>query len=134
MKALVKVQKEVEIQKIIIDIAPRYIGDSDDDDVSSDFPLLNGENWKATVMVGSGQILDWPEGEEREMYCKVCDAGTYTLLDDQGEEVATINGYVPNGIVPGEYGDYVHLKISGDGVITNWPEHPRIDEFFEDDE
>jgi len=128
MKAFVK--KEVEIEKIVIDIEIRYVGDTDDDDVPSDFPLLNGNKWKATVMVGSGQILDWPVGETREMYCKVCDAGLYTLIDDSGEVVVTKDGYVPNGIVPGAYGDYVHLKISGDGVITNWPEIPKLGEFF----
>ena len=134
MKALVKVFKEVEIERIIIDINIRHVGDSDDDDVPTDFPLLNGSQWKATVMVGSGHILDWPEGQEREMYCKVCDAGLYTLINNAGEVVATRDGYVPNDIVPGEWGDYVHLKIGGDGVITNWPEHPNVDEFFSEDD
>lgn len=135
MKALVKIVKEVEIEKIIIDINIRYVGDSDDDDdVPTDFPLLRGNQWNATVMIDSGQILEWPKGNEYEVYCKVCDAGIYTLIDDSGSVVSIKDGYVPNGIVPGEYGDYVHLVINSDGVITNWPKYPSVDEFFCDDE
>lgn len=133
MKFKVKKWVSVNIEKIIIDIQIRYVGDSDDDDVPTDFPLLNGSQWKATVMVDSGQILEWPSGQERQMYCKVCDAGIYTLLDDAGEVVAVKDGYVPNDIVPGDYGDYVSLKINGDGVITNWPKHPDVSEFFDED-
>ena len=134
MKALVKISKEIEIEKIIIDIPIRHIGNSDDDEVRPDFPLLNGSQWLATVMVDSGVILDWPKGEEHDVCCKVRDTGIYTLLDDAGEVVATKDCYVPNGIVPGEYGDYVHLIINAEGVISNWPESPCVDEFFNDDE
>ena len=133
MKFTVVKPVEIEVTKIVISIAPRYIGDSEDDDIPTDFPLLsaNKDSWEATVMIGSGQILDWPEGEEREMYAKVCDAGHYILLGSDGEKHGEIFGYVPHGVVPGEYGDYIHLVIGGDGVIKNWPKTPDISEFFE---
>lgn len=135
MKAIVTKPVEIEVSTILIDIAPRYIGDTADDDVPSDMPLLDGENWRATVNIDSGQILDWPEGEERRFWCKVCDAGNYVLFDPESNEVGNIeNGYVPHGVVPGEYGDYIDLKIGGDGVITNWPESPNLDDFFSSDE
>jgi hypothetical protein len=38
--------------------------------------------------------------------------------------------YVPHGLIPGEYGDYVSLKINEQGIITNWPKHPDIREFI----
>ena len=134
MKARMKVTKEVEIEKIIIAINIRYVGDDEDDDVPRNFPLLNGSLWKATVMVDSGQIEEWPGGEARNLFCKVCDSGAYTLIDGDGEIVVQREGYVPNGIVPGKYGDYVDLKINSDGVIENWPTHPDLSDFFDDGE
>ena len=134
MKAKVRVLKEIEIEKILISISPRYIGDSDDDDVPSDFPGLKNGSWDAVVMIDTGEILGWPQGDEREMYCKVCDAGRYTLYSSGGESVASIDGYVPHGVVPGDYGDYVHLKIGADGIIKNWPSKPDVSEFFCSDE
>lgn len=135
MKAVIKIEKEVTIKTIIIDIEPRYIGDLEGDDLPTDFPLLSKDKktWFARVDVDSGKIHDWPQGEVREMYVKVCDAGIYTLLDENGQEIAKKDGYVPNGIVPGEYGDYVELKIDGNGVITNWPRYPDVSAFFGED-
>ena len=136
MLAEIKVKKTVEIRSVKIDISPRYIGDSDDDDLETNFPLLNDEklSWIAEVNIDTGQIAGWPIGENREMSVKVCDAGTYSLIDASGEIVAIKEGYVPNGVVPGEYGDYVDLKIDENGMITNWPNSPDISEFFEDDD
>lgn len=136
MKATVKIEKEVEIRAVKIDIAPRHIGDTEDDDMPTDFPLLSASKtaWQAVVNIDTGQIAGWPIGEVREMYVKVCDAGTYSLIEADGSTVATINGYVPNGVVPGEYGDYVDLKIDANGFITNWPKRPNISAFFNSDD
>lgn len=135
MKALIKVEKEVEIKTVIVTIEPRYIGDSEDDDMPTDFPLLDDakEIWCASIDIDNGKIKDWPIGEVREMFVKVCDQGLYSLLDADGNEVAKIDGYVPNGLIPGEYGDYVDLKIDAEGVITNWPKYPDLSAFFGDD-
>lgn len=132
MKAIIKVEKEVNIKTIVIDIAPRHIGDSAYDDMPTDFPLLSKDKktWFARVDVNTGIIYDWPQGEVREMYVKVCDQGIYTLLDENDQELCSIEGYVPNGLIPGEYGDYIDLKIDANGVITNWPKHPDLSAFF----
>ena len=132
MKASVMVKKEVEIKTVLIDIHVRYVG-GDDGDIPEDFPLLNGSQWRAIVDIDSGTIDEWPQGEARQMHVKVCDEGKYTLFDDSGEEVATIDGYVPHGVVPGDYGDYVILDIDENGVIKNWPKRPCVDEFFQHD-
>jgi hypothetical protein len=136
MKATVKIEKEVEIRAVKIDIAPRHIGDSEDDDMPTDFPLLNEAKteWSAMVNIDTGQIGGWPIGEVREMYVKVCDTGTYSLMEADGSTIAKIDGYVPNGVVPGECGDYVDLKIDANGFITNWPKHPDISAFFSSDD
>ena len=136
MKTTVRIEKEVDIAAILIDIAPRYIGDGEDYDMPTDFPMLNSEKtaWVAKVDIDTGQIFGWPAGEVRKMHVKVCDAGIYTLYDREGVEIAVFNGYVPNDVVPGSYGDYVELEIDGSGIITNWPKHPDVSRFFELDD
>jgi len=61
---------------------------------------------------------------------KVVDNGLYTLYDRLGQQIARYDGYVPHSVIPGDYGDYVSLKIDAEGVITNWPLQPSFDVFF----
>jgi hypothetical protein len=118
---------ELDIRSIILDLPVRY----DEDDMPMDFPHRDGDRWRIEVLIDSGEILNWPEGVEYDLYMKVVDGGTYTLNDANGEEVGAIyENYVPHGVVPGEYGDYVDLKIGGDGVIKNWPSEPSVEQFF----
>ena len=56
---------------------------------------------------------------------KVVDMGTYRAI--VGE---VVEDYVPHGVIPGEYGDYVDFDIDENGVITNWPKHPDIRQFL----
>ncbi|WP_404463052.1 hypothetical protein LG331_09745 [Vreelandella aquamarina] len=131
MQTTVMKAVEIEIERVKVSLPVRH----DDEDMPYDFPLRNGDVWEATIMVDSGQIIEWPEGQLGEFEIKVCDEGSYTLLSPSGEEVGSINqNYVPNGLIPGEYGDYVSLKIGSDGVILNWPERPSVEEFFQQDE
>lgn len=136
MKATIKVEKEVDIRTVVINISPRYIGDGPDDDMPTDFPLLDEkkESWVALVDIDTGAITGWPKGDKRSMHVKVCDAGFYKLINSDGELIATKCGYVPNGVVPGAYGDYVELEIDENGIITNWPKNPDISEFFREEE
>jgi hypothetical protein len=131
MKTTIKVEKEVDIRAVLIDISPRYIGDSDDDDMPTDFPLLNEDKtaWVASVNIDTGEIAGWPIGDKREMHVKVCDAGLYKLIDSDGNVIAEKDGYVPE-IVPNDYGDYVDLSIDENGVITNWNSGAGLDDFF----
>ena len=41
MKAKVKIEKEIEIKAVLIEIAPRHIGDSDDDDMPAYLKAMN---------------------------------------------------------------------------------------------
>jgi hypothetical protein len=136
VKTTIKIEKEVDIRAVLINISPRHIGDSGDDDMPTDFPLLNEQKtaWVASVDIDTGAIAGWPQGNKLNMHVKVCDAGTYKLIDGDGNIVAErINDYVPHGVVPGAYGDYVELEINENGIITNWPKHPDISEFFGED-
>jgi hypothetical protein len=56
-----------------------------------------------------------------DMYLKLRDEMAFLLKDSDGETVLDYEGYVPNSIIPGEFGDYMHLVIDIEtGQITNW--------------
>ena len=132
MKTKIRVEKEVDIKYVELNVAVRY----DEEDMPNDFPFRKGDMWNVTVEIDTGQILNWPKGVSLGFYMKVCDQGSYYLKDDNFKTVAKIeNDYVPNGVIPGEYGDYIEMQINENGVIENWPKEDEVDfgEFFGDD-
>lgn len=143
MKVTIQVPKEIEVSHIIIDVPVEY----GEEDIPNDFPLrvkrpqthprLTADRWVAAVNIDTGKIEGWPAtAGARELYMKVNDAGIYTLCVDEGARVSRKHEYVPHGVVPGEDGDYIILKIAADGTITNWPKKPDVSVFFggDDDE
>jgi hypothetical protein len=127
MKTTVMKPVEIEIKSV------RIIAhvDHGDEDMPYDFPFRNGDSFSIIVGIDSGKIVNWPQGQAANVYLKVVDRGSYFLLDAFDNEVAAIESdYVPHGVVPGEYGDYLDLQINGDGVVTNWPKEPDVSEFF----
>lgn len=129
MKTILKIQKQVNIVRLNLQVAVRY----DEEDMPNDAPMRNGDMWVATIDLDSQKIDCWPQGKTLEFYMKVCDEGIYTLFDDEGNEVLKREGYVPNQLLPGEYGDYLELKIDENGVITNWLEDANFDDFKDED-
>jgi len=131
MKAKIPTTIEVNITHVLVNLPVRY----DEEDIPNDFPLREGKMWNAKIEIDTGKIEGWPMGQVGEFYMKVVDEGTYRLLDDKGAVVASIEqNYVPHGVIPGEYGDYVDFDIDANGVITNWPKRPDIREFLKQDE
>ena len=127
MKIELLVKKEVEITMVKVDVAVRY----DEEDIPNDFPMRKGNMWSAIINIDNGKILDWPMGQSGDLYMKVCDQGSYYLLDPHGNTVLSIeDDYVPNRLIPGEYGDYIDLKIDMNGIITNWKSKPSIEDFI----
>lgn len=93
------------------------------EDASGDLiPCRVGDYWAPTIMLATGQILDWPEGTAASIHYKVCDDGRYELLTPAGEVVATKEGYVPKIMCPAAdgFGDYVIMEVGPDGVIADW--------------
>ncbi len=131
MKIEARQRVEIEVTAIRIEVAVKY----DAEDIPYNFPLRKGNMWEATVDIDTGKIRDWPVGQTGDMYMKVCDNGTYALLGPDGKEIAKREGeYVPNDVVPGEWGDYIDLHIDANGVITNWPKNPDVGVFFDDND
>lgn len=68
----------------------------------------------------SRKVEGWPAGVTAEANLKVCDEGTYELLDTMHQVIATLREeYIPS-CVPGEDGDYFVLQIGPDGSIAGW--------------
>jgi hypothetical protein len=138
----VKVKQPVEIEIKLISIG--FPVDAEDIEEQSLADLIDPAhpNWiEFVVDIETGRIQDFrgnPD-ESYDLFVKVVDCGVYQLIDAAGSVVAELDReYVPHGIVPGEYGDYIALKIDGGkGIIRNWPSIKSIDvsEFFkgEDD-
>lgn len=134
MKFTQIIAKEVEVKYVRVDAYLRHVGNTPDDDVTPDFPLLVGDSWRAVINIESGVILGWPRGEERTLFAKVCDGGSYYLLDEEENVVASKEeDYVPNLLIPGKWGDYIDLEIDQFGKIINWPSNPRLSEFEQED-
>ena len=151
MKVTIQVPKEIEVTHILIDVPVEF----GEEDIPNDFPLrlklpqthprLTADRWVADVNIDTGKIAGWPaDAGPRQLYMKVNDAGIYTLrtITKDGDSPSVIGSvkreheYVPHGVVPGEDGDYIDLKIAADGTITNWPKKPDVSAFFggDDDE
>lgn len=132
MKIIVKIPTEVNIKYVKVHLPVRY----EDEDMPYNFPLRNGDWWTAVIDIDSGKILDWPQGKSGEFYMKVCDEGSYYLLNENNKVIAQIErDYVPNQLLPPDdgYGDYVCFVIDETGIITNWYSRPSLNNFFQED-
>jgi len=96
-------------------------GEEEDNDAPK-IPLRDGEMWSINIDLATGVIAGWPDGVTAETHYKVCDAGVYHAVSEDGSRVASKDGYVPSMLSPGGsgYGDYVIMKIDGSGKIENW--------------
>lgn len=85
-------------------------------------PLRVGDCWRPTIELATGIVEGWPSGTTASIHYKVCDEGSYELLDAERNVVASKDGYVPAIMCPGGdgYGDYVIMSIGPDGKIKDW--------------
>lgn len=102
-------------------------------------PMLNKETERleVTVDLKERKVVDWVHDEYIRMWAKVCDSGTYTLLDATMKPLWQIDGYVPNAMIPpyeNGFGDYLELAIEGDGTLLQWQTVPDFSDFLKDGE
>lgn len=92
-------------------------------------PCREGDCWSPVIDMETGIIQDWPADTTADIHYKVCDAGRYALLDENRNEVRSIDGYVPAMMCPAGngYGDYIIMTVHGDGQIDGW--RVDLDEF-----
>lgn len=130
MKAEVYKLTEVEIHSVRIEVELH-------DDVSESLPkhLFNDDGeLDLLIEVDTGKVISWQGDEPVSIHDNIRNNGVYTLFDKFGGEVAILdNYYIPHDLIPGKRGEYIHIDISADGVITNWPDVPNVYEFFNSD-
>lgn len=122
----IEVKSKAVAKFLSLAVAVRY----DEEDMPKDAPLRSGDMWIATINLDEQKIVNWPQGKTLSFYMKITDQGTYTLLDADGKELVTLeDAYVPNNLLPGEYGDYLELEIDETGKITNWLSDANLENF-----
>ena len=126
MKLKIKETKEVEVKYLRASCGVRYWEDADvngiEDSDGSLIPLRDGDYWCPVINIETGRIKDWPIGTKADIHYKICDDGTYELLDKFDIPVMTRDGYVPDIMSPSgaSFGDYVIMKVDDAGYIKDW--------------
>lgn len=112
----IKIIKEVEMDKVIVNAGVRYWNDckyskdngqtwrdgskeSDTDDISNDFKdnIPNIENkiinydvndyWTLVIDINTGKVENWPKNYCISTWFKVCDDGLYQIVDKDGDVI-----------------------------------------------
>ena len=123
----------VTVDRIRAECGVRYWEDADvngeTDEDGTLIPRRSGDCWNPTIILSTGQIMDWPKGTTAKVHYKVCDDGRYYLLTPCGEVAMETDGYVPKVMCPGGSGcgDYVIMSINADGFIDDW--NPDLSDF-----
>ena len=83
MKIKLKIEKEYEVQTLIVIAEVRYWEDATvngiEDTEGDLIPFRNGENWCPIIDIDSGVILKWPVGTTADIHYK-CNDGIYKLI------------------------------------------------------
>ncbi len=122
----ITIKKTVPVKYLRAECGVRYWEDAKvngvEDTEGTLIPCRIGDIWCPVIDLDTGKIENWPEGTTASIHYKVCDEGVYTLLNENREVVASVDGYVIGMMCPegGGYGDYVIMKIGPDGAIANW--------------
>lgn len=98
-------------------------------------PFANGDLWGPVIDIDSGFVLDWPKDTVASIHFKVCDAGSYYLMNKDKEVIASIEqNYVPDGLCHGDegFGDYIIMNIDKDGKIQNYRPSINASDWIED--
>ena len=115
---------------------PIYFDEDIPDNFPSTFIFKNSKEKYIELLINTntGEIINFPNDINCNLFMKVVDEGTYILLDDSQENVLgkIEQYYVPNKAIPPTdgYGDYIDFNISK-GYIINWYKEPNFEEFYE---
>lgn len=139
MKVTIKVEKEVDIKYCQLKVEPRYWEDSTVDGVEDDdgdlIPCREGDLWCPLINIETGEIINWSKGTTADIHYKVCDAGSYYLQDENYKTILSIeDDYVPNSLIPGQYGDYIVMNVDINGNIKEWKTSPNLSDFLNEED
>lgn len=82
----------------------------------------NHLRWRPIIDIKEGVIINWRKGTKAHAFYKICDDGTYSLLDTDKKVLYEVDSYVPNvlAIEFSGFGDYVDMFIDENGKISGW--------------
>jgi len=127
MKVNLKIEKEYDVKYLAVTAGIRYAEDVEVNgkmcNELSEIPGNDGEYWQIMINVEMGIIENWPIGKTAKLFAKVCDDGSYSILDADRRVIKTLeDSYVPDCLAIGDngYGDYLILQIDEYGKIENW--------------
>src|SRR5690606_522627 len=126
MEIELTIKQTFVIKTLKVEAKVRYWEDASVDGVEDTngtlIPCRKGDLWCPLIDIDSGRITNWGQWKVAEIHYKICDEGTYTLLDENGNEVKRIEGYVPGllAIEDSGYGDYIIINVNEDGLINDW--------------
>lgn len=134
------VTKEFDAKFIRVSANVRYWDDAEINGVTDEngdlTPFRSGDLWMPLIDIDSGIVEDWPVGMTAKFHFKVCDAGSYFLLDEHKNIVASIdNNYVPSGLCHGDrgFGDYIIFSVAENGEIVNYKNSIDIDDWIDEE-
>ena len=115
---------------LLVDAGVRYWEDSEVDERPDNdgtlIPFRQGDRWQPVIRLADGVIEGWPTRLTANIFYKVCDDGVYHLLDQGRQAIARWKDYyVPDRLLSLElgldgFGDYIALKVDGNGKILGW--------------
>lgn len=127
---------DMEVSSLKLNAGVRYWEDGtvngQEDHEGDLIPMRCGDYWVIVIDLTSGHIANWPKGTTADVHYKTCDDNSFELLAANGDVLAKTDGYVP-GFFPGDhYGDYVIMKIDGEGRIEDWypPTTRQLEKLF----
>ncbi|HYD02589.1 MAG TPA: hypothetical protein VEB22_15285 [Phycisphaerales bacterium] len=132
----ITVMQPVEIDVDAIRLEVPVVHEEEVEDLGSDFPGLDPATKRLTLTLdlATGTIRGWPAGREASAHLMPRDEGSYFLLDGERVVASIEQNYVPR-CLPGEFGDYVTFRVTGDGRVLTYGERrewkPRPSEVAE---
>jgi hypothetical protein len=139
MKIGLNIKKEYDVKFLQVEAEVRYWEDAtvndEEDKTGKLIPCKKGELWCPTIDIDSGIIINWKQGTKASIHYKVCDAGTYRLLDKNESEIYSKEGYVPSILCPADngYGDYIIMNIDENGGIEDW-DNSELSDFVDEED
>lgn len=133
MKATITIEKKVDVKTVLVKAHVRYWEDATINGIIDTkgvlTPCRHGDLWCPEIDIDTGVITNWTKGVTADIHFKVCDSGSYYVKDSEGNVVLSREDeYVPNSLIPGEYGDYIIMTIDENGKIAEW--EPSLDDFM----
>jgi len=124
-----------KFKTLFVDVEPRYWEDATvngiEDVGGKLIPCRIEDHWALSIDLKTGLINDWPDGVYADIHYKVCDQGTYHLIDHYGGRFKYKSDYVPDNLLCIDergYGDYIIFSVNSAGQILNWKSEPFINE------